>query len=85
MGGFIVERNWPGVTETDVLAMGAALRRCESSDVTFLGSILVPEDEVVLFRFDATSALHVEAVGGRAGLRCDRVVVAVFNSRPDQS
>jgi hypothetical protein len=78
MGGFIVERNWPGVTEADVTAMATALRRSQTVDVTYLGGILIRDDEVVLFRFEAVSALHVEAAGGRAGLRCDRVVSVEF-------
>jgi hypothetical protein len=33
---------------------------------------------VVLFRFGAVSVQRVAACGERAGLRCDRVVPAVF-------
>ena len=78
MGGFIVERYWPGVTETDVQLAAAALRAAGGADIRYLGSILMPGDEVVLFRFDAVSARRVAASGEQAGLRCDRVVPAVF-------
>jgi len=78
MGGFIVERYWPGVTEADVRAVNLALRGGPATDATYLGCVLVPGDEVVLFQFDAASAGAVEASGARAGLRCDRVIPAVF-------
>ena len=92
MGGFIVERYWPGVTEADVLAASAALHRATGGalpsaatvgvappdGVRYLGGILVPGDEVVLFRFEAPDAGLVEALGVRAGVRCDRVVPAQF-------
>ena len=84
MGGFIVERYWPGVTESDVRQVAAALQAASGADIRYLGSILMPGDEVVLFRFDAISALRVAASGERAGLRCDRVVPAVFLDPPDQ-
>ena len=78
MGGFIVERYWPGVTEADVRQAAAAWRTVTGAQLRYLGSILMPGDEVVLFRFDAVSAQQVAASGERAGLRCDRVVPAVF-------
>ena len=43
----------------------------------------MPGDEVVLFRFDAVSARRVAASGEQAGLRCDRVVPAVFADEQD--
>jgi hypothetical protein len=83
MGEFIVERYWPGVTEADVRLAAAALRTADGADIRYLGSILMPGDEVVLFRFDAVSAEQVAASGARAGLRCDRVVSAVFLDEQD--
>jgi hypothetical protein len=83
MGGFIVERYWPGVTEADVQQAAAALRAAAGTGVRYLGSILMPGDEVVLFRFDALGASQVAASAERAGLRCDRLVPAVFLDGPD--
>jgi hypothetical protein len=83
MDGYIVERYWPGVTEADVRLTAAALRAAGGTDVRYLGSILMPEDEVVLFQFDAVSAHRVAASGEQAGLRCDRVVSAVFLDEQD--
>ncbi|HEY2285889.1 MAG TPA: hypothetical protein VGH88_09120 [Streptosporangiaceae bacterium] len=82
MDGFIVERYWPGVTEADVRQAAAALQAAAGTDVRYLGSILMPGDEVVLFRFDALSAPHVAASAEQAGLRCDRLVPAVFLDGP---
>jgi hypothetical protein len=82
MGGFIVERYWPGVTEADIRLTAAALQAAGGADIRFLGSILMPGDEVVLFRFDAVSARRVAASSEQAGLRCDRVVPAVFLDAP---
>lgn len=72
-----MERYWPGVTEADVRQAGTALRAA-GDGVRYLGSILMPGDEVVLFRFDAASAQQVAASSEQARLRCDRVVPAVF-------
>ena len=83
MGGFIVERYWPGVTEADVRRMAAVLSAAAGPGARYLGSILIPGDEVVLFGFDAVSARRVAASGEQAGLRCDRVVPAVFADEQD--
>ncbi len=83
MSGFIVERYWPGVTEADLRLAAVALRAADNAGVRYLGSILMPGDEVALFRFDAVSAGQVVASGELAGLRCDRVVAAVFLDEPE--
>jgi hypothetical protein len=87
MGGFIVERYWPGVTEADVRRAATALSAAAgaAAGARYLGSILMPGDEVVLFRFDADSAAQASARSAQAGLRCDRVVPAVFLDARDQS
>jgi hypothetical protein len=82
MDGFVMERYWPGVTAADVRAAGTALRAVSSADARYRGCILMPGDEVVLFGFDAVSATRVGEVSEQAGLRCDRVVPAVFIDLP---
>jgi hypothetical protein len=82
MDGFVMERYWPGVTAADVWSAGTALTAVSSDDARYLGSILMPGDEVVLFGFDAVSADRVSEVSEQAGLRCDRVVPAVFTDLP---
>jgi hypothetical protein len=74
--GFLVERYWPGVTLDDVGLLNTRLHEVSDSNAVFVGSILVSEDEVVLFEFRAADVDAVVAVSGRAGLRCDRVVPA---------
>ena len=74
--GFLVERYWPGVTLNDVGLLNARLHEVSGSDASFVGSILVPEDEMVLFEFRARDVDAVLVVSGLAGLRCDRVVPA---------
>jgi hypothetical protein len=58
------------------------VRASAGADVRYLGSILMPGDEVVLFRFDAPGAPQVAVSAERAGLRCDRLVPAVFLDGP---
>jgi hypothetical protein len=75
--GFLIERYWPGVTTDAVAALNGQLDASSDGDVTFVGSILVPADEMVLFEFLATDAQAVLEVSRHAGLRCDRIVSAV--------
>jgi hypothetical protein len=77
--GFLVERYWPGVTPDAVRRMNDRLGAAQRADVVFLGSILVPADEVVLFAFRAADAGAVAALGQQAGLRCDRIVAASYS------
>jgi hypothetical protein len=74
--GFLVERYWPGVTLDDVELLNDRLHEVSTDDASFVGSILVPEDETVLFEFRARNVDAVLAVSRLAGLRCDRVVPA---------
>lgn len=77
MQGFLVERYWPGVAADDVRQVCARLDRGTDAGVTFLGGILVGEDEVALFAFRAPSPEHVTRACERAGLRCDRTLRAI--------
>ncbi len=78
MDGFVVERYWPGVTPDGVRRINDRLGAAQHADVVFLGSILVPADEVVLFAFRAADAATVAALSQQAGLRCDRIVAATY-------
>ncbi|HEX4062227.1 MAG TPA: hypothetical protein VHY58_14520 [Streptosporangiaceae bacterium] len=77
MQGFLVERYWPGVTADDVREICARLDHGTVAGVTFLGGILVGQDEVALFAFRAPSLQHVTQACERAQLRCDRTLTAV--------
>jgi hypothetical protein len=79
-GAYLVECMWPGVTEkacaeaaaragaaTQALAVGG----CE---LRFVDGLLIPDDEVVLFRFAGGSHMSVEQVCVRAALPYERIL-----------
>jgi hypothetical protein len=72
--GFLIERYWPGVTLQEVGRLNARLKDAGNADVSFIGSLLVPADELVLFEFRASSEQAVLDLSERARLRCDRIV-----------
>ena len=80
---YMVECFWPGVTpELIEEAAARASRRAEELaqegvSVRYLGSILVPGDEVVFFQLDGPSAEAVAGVAVRAELPFERVVESV--------
>jgi hypothetical protein len=86
-GEYLVECFWPGVSIADVDELDRRVRRVAQGSrrrgvpVRYLGSLLVPGDEVVLFEFQAGSAQIVAATSARAGLPFQRVVRAM---RPAQ-
>jgi hypothetical protein len=81
---YLVECFWPGVTREAVEAANArardraALLRREGSSLRFLGSLLVPDDEVVFFQFRATSSEEVARASLEAQLPFDRVAVSLW-------
>ena len=87
LGEYLVECFWPGVSMADVDRLDRRVRelarrsRHRGIPVRYLGSILVPADEVVIFEFQAASAELVAETSARAGLPFQRVVPAV---RPSQ-
>ena len=72
--GFLIERYWPGVTLDDVAQLSERLLGLGSVDATFVGSLLVQGDELVLFEFLAFDEPAALEVSRSAGLRCDRIV-----------
>jgi len=86
---YLVECFWPGVTREAVEAANgrarerAALLRQEGSSLRFLGSLLVPGDEVVFFQFTATSRDEVTRASREAELPFDRVAASLW-LEPDE-
>ena len=84
---YLVECFWPGVQIADVDKLDRRARvvarrsRRRGIPVRYLGSLLVPDDEVVLFEFQARSADVVAETSAQVGLPFQRVVPAV---RPAQ-
>jgi hypothetical protein len=71
---YIVECFWPDVRQEQVDDGAARVRRLEGTAVAFAGTILVPEDEVVFYLFDAVSADAVRDACVRAAIPFERVV-----------
>lgn len=81
---------WPGVTlaeldEASVRARGdAGSGRAPRGKAAYLGSVLFPDDELVLCLFEASSPSAVQRASDRAGLPCERVMESVWLPNPDQ-
>ena len=76
---YLVECFWPGVTSERVAGANtrareeaAALQR-QGSSLRFLGSLLIPTDEVVFFQFVAASREEVVRASRQAEIPFDRI------------
>ena len=65
----------------DVWNANQLLSDASNADAVFVGSILVPTDEIVLFEFSGSDADAVLDLTRRAGLRCDRIVAVTHLPR----
>jgi hypothetical protein len=80
---YMAECFWPGVTEPAVRDAGArgsqaaAALSAEGGRARFLGSILMPTDEIALYFFEATSSEAALDVTRRAAIPFERVVEVV--------
>jgi uncharacterized protein DUF4242 len=72
---YLVECYWPGVDGGDVAA--ALARAASETEIRFVDSILVPEDEIVLCVFEGPSAAAVSDASRRSGLPSERVTRSV--------
>jgi hypothetical protein len=81
---YLVECFWAGVTREVIeaaveRARESALAQCrEGFAVAFVGSMLVPADEVVFFQFTAASEEDVIRTARAAGLPFDRVSASLW-------
>ena len=72
---YVVECYWPGVDE---LQLTEAVERIpRDDDASWMNSILIPDDEIVLCLVEAASADAVRASARRAGLPAERIVTCV--------
>lgn len=72
---------WPGVTSTEfeqVSARAADALREPGGDVTYRGSLLFADDDLVLCLFEGPSPTAVKRASERAGLPCERVMDAAW-------
>jgi hypothetical protein len=78
---------WPGVTLGEVDEASARARRGTGrmpGKTVYLGSVLFPDDELVLCLYEAASRSAVQRASDRAGLPCERVMETVWLPNPDQ-
>jgi hypothetical protein len=80
---YLVESYWPGVTEAihadraERVEAAARALRATGSDIEFLGTVLIPSDEVAFWRFASATRDGVEQASSEAGLAYDRVLECV--------
>lgn len=83
---YLAECLWPGVTEEDLAKLDLRARAethgatAADAGVSYLGSILMPSDEVVFFVFSGPSAEAVEGVAAATGIPFERIVTSVRTS-----
>lgn len=74
---YLAECLWTGVGEGDVADLDARVRAEADGDVRYLGSMLLPKDDVVFFVFAGPSAEAVRTVAERAEIPFERIVESV--------
>ena len=83
VSAFVAEAYWPGVTAEKLRRLARRVRQIASdmsrrgTPVTFLGSILMPRDEIAFCLFRAVSSASVEELNVRAGRPFARISEAV--------
>jgi len=87
---YLAECLWPGVTQAEMDEVDARARSTTERasgaqrDVRYLGSILMPRDEVVFFVFRGPSANAVHAVATRAEIPFERIVPSIRRPNPHE-
>jgi len=81
-GEYVAECFWSGVREADLDDLDARVRESvlAADAVRYLGSLLVPEDEVVFCFFDGPSAESVQAVAEQARIPFARILASTASS-----
>jgi hypothetical protein len=80
---------WPGVRRADLEALAARFDRIWSGssdpELTYRGSLLFSEDELVLCLFEGSSRSVVKRASERIGIPCERVMDSVWlEPHPDK-
>jgi hypothetical protein len=74
---------WPGVTADKVEAAGNRMRQAARTSLSegrlarYLGSILVPTDEIALYLFEAASLAEASELNGQAAIPSERILEIV--------
>jgi hypothetical protein len=80
---FMAECFWPGVTAQNVAAAGERVRRASRSTggkesfARYLGSILVPTDEIALVFLEAASTAAATELARQAAIPSERILEIV--------
>ena len=75
---YVAECFWSGVTEADLAQLDSrAHASADEGGVRYLGSMLMPEDEVVFCFFDGATHEAVEGVATRAQIPFERIVESI--------
>jgi len=74
MTTFMAECFWPGVTEKHVVDAGDRGREAAVGSARYLGSILVPTDEIALCFFEAASIDIAAGVSRQAAIPFERII-----------
>ncbi len=74
---YFVECYWPNVDEGRLEAVVEKLTTDDQADISWLSSILIPGDEIVLCVAIGPSEEAIRATARRAGLPAERVVSCV--------
>ena len=91
MTSFMAECFWPGVTEQQLAEAGARARRASGAitsggvPVRYIGSILVPADEIALCLFEAASIEAASDLNRRAAIPFERILQIVRLDDPTTS
>jgi flavin-binding protein dodecin len=75
--GYLVECYWPGVNEAAIQDAIERARANSGDDVSWLHSVLVIEDEIVLCLVEGPSAEAIYDVTQRAGFPAERVTASI--------
>jgi hypothetical protein len=79
---------WPQVTAREVeFAASRAIREAQLASragarVGYVGSMLFPDDDLVLCLFESSSATPVNEANERAGIPCERLMQSVWLPNP---
>jgi hypothetical protein len=80
---------WPGVTEDELdRAAASAIREAQTvsrtgTQVRYLGSLLFPDDELVLCLFAAASQVPIRQTTEHAGIPCERLMQTLWIPSPN--
>jgi hypothetical protein len=76
---YMAECLWPGVTQADLVALDTRVRAAVTGQgrVRYLGSRLVPSDEVVFCFFEGPSHEAVRSVAVEAAIPFERILEAL--------